>query len=57
MGAGSGTTDAVVVLDFGGDKTATSGTFTIQPKRFTTSHDIKNIRILEEPPWRIKLIQ
>ena len=27
---GSGTTDAVAVLDFGGDKTATSGTFTIQ---------------------------
>ena len=30
MGAGSGTTDAVCVLDFGADKTATSGTFTIQ---------------------------
>ena len=29
-GAGSGTTDAVCVLDFGADKTATSGTFTIQ---------------------------
>ena len=28
MGSGSGTTDAVVVLDFGSDKTATSGTFT-----------------------------
>ena len=27
---GSGTTDAVCVLDFGGDKTATAGTFTIQ---------------------------
>jgi len=27
---GSGTTDAVVVLDFGADKTATSGDFTIQ---------------------------
>ena len=27
---GSNTTDAVAVLDFGGDKTATSGTFTIQ---------------------------
>ena len=26
---GSNTTDAVAVLDFGGDKTATSGTFTI----------------------------
>ena len=29
-GAGSNTTDAVCVLDFGADKTATSGTFTIQ---------------------------
>ena len=29
-GSGSSTTDAVCVLDFGGDKTATSGTFTIQ---------------------------
>ena len=29
-GAGSGTTDAICVLDFGADKTATSGTFTIQ---------------------------
>ena len=29
-GSGSGTTDAVCVLDFGADKTATSGTFTIQ---------------------------
>ena len=27
---GTGTTEAVCVLDFGGDKTATSGTFTIQ---------------------------
>ena len=27
---GSGTTDAVVVIAFGGDKTATNGTFTIQ---------------------------
>ena len=34
---GSGTTDAVAVLDFGGDKTATSGTFTIQFPAFTTS--------------------
>ena len=34
---GSGTTDAVCVLDFGGDKTATSGTFTIQFPAFTTS--------------------
>ena len=34
---GTGTTDAVCVLDFGGDKTATSGTFTIQFPAFTTS--------------------
>jgi len=34
---GSGTTDAVAVLDFGSDKTATSGTFTIQFPAFTTS--------------------
>jgi hypothetical protein len=34
---GTGTTDAVAVLDFGGDKTATSGTFTIQFPAFTTS--------------------
>jgi len=33
----SNTTDAVAVLDFGGDKTATSGTFTIQFPAFTTS--------------------
>ena len=37
MGSGTGTTDAVCVLDFGGDKTATSGTFTIQFPAFTTS--------------------
>ena len=43
MGAGSGTTDAVVVLDFGGDKTATSGTFTIQFPAFTTSAAILRI--------------
>lgn len=29
-GAGTGTTDTVVVLDFGANKTSTSGTFTIQ---------------------------
>jgi hypothetical protein len=28
-GAGAGTTDAVAVLDFGADKTVTSGTFTV----------------------------
>ena len=37
VNGGSGTTDAVAVLDFGGDKTATSGTFTIQFPAFTTS--------------------
>ena len=34
---GAGTTDAVCVLDFGGVKTATAGTFTIQFPAFTTS--------------------
>ena len=34
---GSNTTDDVAVLDFGGDKTATAGTFTIQFPAFTTS--------------------
>lgn len=34
---GTNTTDAVAVLDFGADKTATSGTFTIQFPAFTTS--------------------
>ena len=34
---GTGTTDAVCVLDFGGVKTATAGTFTIQFTAFTTS--------------------
>ena len=29
-GGGASTTDSVVVLDFGADKTATSGDFTIQ---------------------------
>jgi hypothetical protein len=40
---GSSTTDAVAVLDFGGDKTATSGTFTIQFPAFTTSAAILRI--------------
>ena len=40
---GSATTDAVCVLDFGGDKTATSGTFTIQFPAFTTSAAILRI--------------
>jgi len=43
MGSGSNTTDAVVVLDFGADKTATSGTFTIQFPAFTTSAAILRI--------------
>ena len=40
---GSNTTDAVCVLDFGGDKTATSGTFTIQFPAFTTAAAILRI--------------
>ena len=40
---GSATTEAVCVLDFGGDKTATSGTFTIQFPAFTTSAAILRI--------------
>ena len=40
---GSNTTDAVCVLDFGSDKTATSGTFTIQFPAFTTSAAILRI--------------
>ena len=40
---GTGTTEAVCVLDFGGDKTATSGTFTIQFPAFTTSAAILRI--------------
>jgi len=40
---GTNTTDAVCVLDFGGDKTATSGTFTIQFPAFTTSAAILRI--------------
>ena len=40
---GAGTTDAVCVLDFGGVKTATSGTFTIQFPAFTTSAAILRI--------------
>ena len=37
---GSGTTDAVAVLDFGGDKTATAGAFTIQ---FPNANDTQAI--------------
>jgi hypothetical protein len=40
---GSNTTEAVAVLDFGGDKTATSGTFTIQFPAYTTSAAILRI--------------
>ena len=40
---GANTTEAVAVLDFGGDKTATSGTFTIQFPAFTTSAAILRI--------------
>jgi hypothetical protein len=42
-GGASNTTDAVAVLDFGGDKTATSGTFTIQFPAFTNSAAILRI--------------
>tara|TARA_R100000988_G_C3886161_1_gene110589 strand:+ start:105 stop:554 length:450 start_codon:yes stop_codon:yes gene_type:complete len=42
-GSGSSTTDAVAVLDFGSDKTATSGTFTIQFPAFTTAAAILRI--------------
>ena len=40
---GTNTTDAVAVLDFGGDKTATAVTFTIQFPAFTTSAAILRI--------------
>jgi hypothetical protein len=40
---GTITTEAVAVLDFGGDKTATSGKFTIQFPAFTTSAAILRI--------------
>lgn len=43
MGGGTNTTDAVAVLDFGADKTATSGTFTIQFPAFTTAAAILRI--------------
>ena len=39
----SATNKAVCVLDFGGDKTATAGTFTIQFPAFTTSASILRI--------------
>ncbi|WP_290942481.1 hypothetical protein [Hyphomonas sp.] len=39
----SATNKAVCVLDFGGDKTATAGTFTIQFPAFTTSAAILRI--------------
>ena len=40
---GSGTTDAVAVLDFGGDKTATAGTFTVQFPQFNSTNAILRI--------------
>jgi hypothetical protein len=40
---GASTTDAVAVLDFGSDKTATAGTFTIQFPAFTTAAAILRI--------------
>jgi hypothetical protein len=39
----TGVTQAVCALDFGGDKTATAGTFTIQFPAFTTSAAILRI--------------
>ena len=40
---GTGTTEAVCVLDFGGDKTATAGTFTIQFPTFNSTNAILRI--------------
>ena len=40
---GSNTTDAVCVLDFGGDKTATAGTFTVQFPAYTSTAAILRI--------------
>lgn len=42
-GGGSGTTDAVVVLAFGGDKTSTAGDFTIQFPTADASNSIIRI--------------
>ena len=42
-GGSSNTTDSVVVLDFGGDKTATSGDFTVSFPDFTDSQAIIRI--------------
>ena len=42
-GSGSGTTDAVCILNFGADKTATSGTFTIQFPAATSTAAILRI--------------
>ncbi len=42
-GSGSGTTDTVVVLDFGSDKTSTAGDFTIQFPAKTASDAIIRI--------------
>ncbi len=42
-GGGSGTTDTVVVLDFGSDKTSTAGDFTIQFPAKTASDAIIRI--------------
>ena len=42
-GGGSGTTDAVVVLAFGGDKTSTAGDFTIQFPTADASNAITRI--------------
>ena len=42
-GSGTGTTDAVCVLAFGGDKTSTAGDFTIQFPTFDASNAIIRI--------------
>jgi hypothetical protein len=42
-GAGTGTTDTVVVLDFGSDKTSTAGTFTVQFPTADASNSIIRI--------------
>ena len=53
------TNAAVCILDFGADKTATSGTFTIHfPSANINSSDIKNIGLIGgKLLWRVKFIQ
>jgi len=42
-GGGTGTTDAIAILDFGADKTSTNGDFTIQFPTADASNDIIRI--------------